>query len=1087
MAIGRVGVRPYGGSTTTTTTALSYDGDAQAFITAAALTDTGQKTAVNDLVLDLKAAGIWTKMKAIYPMVGGTTTTHKWNLKDPRDVDAAFRLGFNMGWTHSSTGALPDGVTGYANTYCSTSNMGLNSAHLSFYSRTNSVTATARVDIGVLKSSPNSYSDISTGSANLSYFRFNNSDPYDSIASTNSLGFFIGSRTAAGTIKTYKNGNILISGVAGSNTTTTYPFFIGAVNNVGTGSLNSPAYYSNKQCAFASIGDGLTDLESNVFYQIVEKFQYALGRNINTTKSFYFNRNYSNETNTFIFNGSISDATQQSAISTLVGDLKAAGLWAKLKAVYPMVGGTALAHQFNLINPLDDNANAFKLQFNGGWSHNSLGAKPNGVDGYARTFLTTPETQFSLASHHISYYNVTNSSGGTYHAVTNPSGTGKTEIANASTNNWANIAVGSAVNKAYGGLLGGTSGLSTELGSSADPRGFVALSRTSSTLLKSYRNGVLGATNTTAASRLPYTWDYNIGCNYFSDGNQQRNSWSDRQAAFISFGSGLTDLESQIFYQIVEKFQYTLGRNVSAAQPFYYNSSYSNETNAFIFNGAISTTTQISALDTLVKDLKSSGIWTKMKAVYPMIGGTAFSHKFNLVNPGDTDSAFRLAFSGGWTHTETGALPNGSNAYADTFLIPSSTLLQNSTHISYYSRTNSSSSVDFGTSNLYANLGISGGIYYRVNQNLTESSISNSDSRGFYQINRISSITESVYKNSIKSDSSRISTTPSNAKIFLGGVFAGNWYYSNRETAFSSIGDGLTNLESNLFYQIVEKYQYALGRNINATQPFYYNSAYSNETNAFIFNGAISDATQQSAINTLVSDLKAAGIWTKMKAVYPMVGGTALSHKFNLVNPVDTDAAYRLVFNGGWTHSATGALPNGSNAFANTALTPRSNLTSMNNHLSYYSRTNNTTGTVYDNGCSDQLSGILGQSFIATFNHRINTPKAFIQCLDANAASGTETNSLGLIMASRTSSTSLKLYRNSILKGTNTTSTSILLPNILMTLGALNNRTDYGMLETYYGNKECAFASIGDGLTDAEALTFYNAVQAFQTTLNRQV
>ena len=31
-------------------------------------------------------------MKAIYPFVGGTATTHKFNLKDPADINAAFRL-----------------------------------------------------------------------------------------------------------------------------------------------------------------------------------------------------------------------------------------------------------------------------------------------------------------------------------------------------------------------------------------------------------------------------------------------------------------------------------------------------------------------------------------------------------------------------------------------------------------------------------------------------------------------------------------------------------------------------------------------------------------------------------------------------------------------------------------------------------------------------------------------------------------------------------------------------------------------------------------------------------------------------------
>jgi hypothetical protein len=39
----------------------------------------------------------------------------------------------------------------------------------------------------------------------------------------------------------------------------------------------------------------------------------------------------------------------------------------------------------------------------------------------------------------------------------------------------------------------------------------------------------------------------------------------------------------------------------------------------------------------------------------------------------------------------------------------------------------------------------------------------------------------------------------------------------------------------------------------------------------------------------------------------------------------------------------------------------------------------------------------------------------------------------------------------------------------------------------YYSDKQCAFASIGDGLTDTDATNFYTAVQAYQTTLSRQV
>jgi len=44
-----------------------------------------------------------------------------------------------------------------------------------------------------------------------------------------------------------------------------------------------------------------------------------------------------------------------------------------------------------------------------------------------------------------------------------------------------------------------------------------------------------------------------------------------------------------------------------------------------------------------------------------------------------------------------------------------------------------------------------------------------------------------------------------------------------------------------------------------------------------------------------------------------------------------------------------------------------------------------------------------------------------------------------------------------------------------------------GQANNIFSDREYNFASIGDGLTDTEASDFYDAVQAFQTTLSRNV
>ena len=82
----------------------------------------------------------------------------------------------------------------------------------------------------------------------------------------------------------------------------------------------------------------------------------------------------------------------------------------------------------------------------------------------------------------------------------------------------------------------------------------------------------------------------------------------------------------------------------------------------------------------------------------------------------------------------------------------------------------------------------------------------------------------------------------------------------------------------------------------------------------------------------------------------------------------------------------------------------------------------------------------------------------------------------------RNSNSNHKGFLNGILKATNTAvgTTSI---NSNIYVGARNNAGTAQL----FSSKQFAFASIGDGLTDTEAADFYTTVQAFQTTLGRQV
>jgi hypothetical protein len=89
--------------------------------------------------------------------------------------------------------------------------------------------------------------------------------------------------------------------------------YLGARNDYST-----PANYDDKQCSFASISDGLTDLESSMFYRIVEKYQYALGRNVNPVETFYYNNSYGIEGNAYILENNITNYSTLPITSGLV-------------------------------------------------------------------------------------------------------------------------------------------------------------------------------------------------------------------------------------------------------------------------------------------------------------------------------------------------------------------------------------------------------------------------------------------------------------------------------------------------------------------------------------------------------------------------------------------------------------------------------------------------------------------------------------------------------------------------------------------------------------------------------------------------
>jgi len=261
---GLSGLRGLAGLTARPAAAGGFDADAQTFFTDADITDATQRTAVNDLVVGLKANGTWSKYHAIYPLVGGTASRHSYNLKNP----ATFQITWAGTVTHNSDGVTGNGTNGTGDTgYIENTNSTANSLHLSCYSRSNFTAAAT--DIGTRITNPNSSRLVLSWTDNNTYYAMNSAD--FSIANVGTTGHFVVARTSSSLTKLYRNGAV-------RTTNTSAP---GILQTAAYAVLSLPgAEFSNRNYALFTIGLGLTDSEVAADYTTIQAYQTTLSRQV---------------------------------------------------------------------------------------------------------------------------------------------------------------------------------------------------------------------------------------------------------------------------------------------------------------------------------------------------------------------------------------------------------------------------------------------------------------------------------------------------------------------------------------------------------------------------------------------------------------------------------------------------------------------------------------------------------------------------------------------------------------------------------------------------------------------------------------
>jgi hypothetical protein len=244
------------------------------------------------------------------------------------------------------------------------------------------------------------------------------------------------------------------------------------------------------------------------------------------------------------------------------------------------------------------------------------------------------------------------------------------------------------------------------------------------------------------------------------------------------------------------------------------------------------------------------------------------------------------------------------------------------------------------------------------------------------------------------------------------------------------------------------------------------------DAQAFLTATGITDATITSAINTLVLELKTNNLWTKMKAFYPLVGGSASSCKFNMITPVDDNASYRLSFAGGWTYASTGITPNGTTGYADTFLNPSTALTQ--NNIAY--------GAYCSNMAFASDRAVMGVNNAISYIQLYPRGAGDVLYGDANDNGSTTTanSTTNLLTAvSRVNSTQ-KIHS---IGGVNTTKTNSSngTINFTMLLGA---RSSSGIANTFF-NTQIKTAFISTGLTTTELTALSTIITTFNTSLGR--
>lgn len=247
--------------------------------------------------------------------------------------------------------------------------------------------------------------------------------------------------------------------------------------------------------------------------------------------------------------------------------------------------------------------------------------------------------------------------------------------------------------------------------------------------------------------------------------------------------------------------------------------------------------------------------------------------------------------------------------------------------------------------------------------------------------------------------------------------------------------------------------------------------------------GGTVDSGIESAVNTLFVDLKSAGLYSKIIAMYPYIGSIQASHAIE-----GKMSGKNILYNGGWTFDVSGSTPNGSTGWAEVdTLIASTDLTVYDTCLFTYLGTTASSGLGYvldigwryDGGTASQYHSYIGGNEASDTNSYFYIYGGGSQRSDLNSSQ--LPSGIGAVAFNRTSNSVANVWRNGVKKVTNSNTISSSLPG-----GSLRLPDTTDGFHTFSPRRH-QFDVVSSGLNDSEVADLFDIVNAFQTALGRQV